>query len=381
MLTIFFLGKSHLKELVYFSELLEDTPFTLTHLKAEFKETELLPFPLVILFEKATESDAFFLLHQRSTLNPPPKRNILIIVKNNQEKLFSELKDNPVWRKTIFQITTQKIFSLHPHLVFESFLEQTELAKHQAQLTPELDLIDDNISKLSGKIEQELQHLKTVHEKFFSKKRIKLPGLTLYTKYLPGTKSRSDFFDIIRFKGPLVFIMISTSYTKMPDAMNVYLLFNDKVRRGHYHGRAIEDFLEQMDEILNEDSESDFFFAILDPRTLLFEIFRQKKALLLNFGPLRQRPSPLFDNLYSQSAKLKRGEKYFIFSQGLQNSWSTQKMGSSIPSFISRRQEMAGHDIITEVFYYLTNASDENFLKEDSTTLLIEVQNNVIHEA
>lgn len=252
-----------------------------------------------------------------------------------------------------------------------------------------LKTVAQNLGEFVEMGKLELQKIKSLHEKIVPLRSESVKGLKILSKYAAGQSSGGDFFDIIKTDKHVVFLLFSSSsYITSTIVLNEF----EKISKsGHATIEMLENFIylcqHQITELGAEEVKGrhliDIFLGMISLQSYKFEGFNFGSSNLLSIGSsVQANDFPLqkaFKNKAFFSINLESDQKYFIFSPGVAANSDGIIGHKSVEKFCLEDGVVTrSEDFINEMFFQLKKKLNGGFLKYDCSSIVIEVQKNII---
>jgi hypothetical protein len=232
----------------------------------------------------------------------------------------------------------------------------------------------------------QLLRVKKVYEQKAPKRLENFKGFTVYSKYAAGEDMGGEFFDIFAKENKIFMLMsASSSYIASSSILEYFsdlkaqpaISTNNEI---NFINRVRTE-LEQINENKKVPVEAQMITCILDINTLNIEghIFGNFQVMSSNLKREIARNNPLNGNIENSKfeLQLERGERILLNSPGFTNNWDMSNPKFMIEELVSNKKIKA-LDVLDEVYFQLRKESSTGFLSHDASSLILEVQSNVM---
>lgn len=280
-----------------------------------------------------------------------------------------------------------------------------ELQKYRSELTRTNQSLEKVISELS----QELKWVSVIQKALSPTAIPNIPGFEFSSKFIPGSESGGDYFDIFEHDDRLKFgILMSSSsgYAMSALFLSVLLKLSGRIeaKKGTAPTQALELLASEMKPNMQGKDEVQIFYGVVDRRTFDFRYSSlgematllvpagQDKAVRLAAGgpPLKQdfAGKPL-----DQTIQLGPRDRLILCSEGIVSAanpsgekfgWdrlqdSVLRAARSKPKSTSGTSAVVGvHDIRNEILFRLEQFTETSEPTRDLTVIVVEVNDRVI---
>jgi sigma-B regulation protein RsbU (phosphoserine phosphatase) len=278
-------------------------------------------------------------------------------------------------------------------------LEQ-ELSAKNAEVVryrSELKKTNTQLEKIVADLGQELK-LAGLVQKVLSPTEIpNIPGIEFSTKFIPGSRSGGDYFDIFEHDDRMKFGIIlssSSGYTMSALFLSVLIKLSAQIeaRKGMAPDKVVKMMAQEIvPNIHNQDSAS-LFYAVFDRRSYelsycsvgnvlgLLQSHGDTKASVLepSAGALEKDydQQPL-----SQTLQMGARDRLILCSEGIWEAKNSQSeiMGrENIIQAILRAPRSGVHEVRNEILYQVERHLEQNEPLRDQTVVVTEVKDRVI---
>ncbi len=247
--------------------------------------------------------------------------------------------------------------------------------------------VNQNLNEVVEFTLNELQRIKSIHEKLVPIRADDLKGISIASKFAAGESSGGEFFDMVKGEQEcLVLLSNAKSYVVSSLLLSNFEIFRETK---NFSNEMIKKFILNLnDELLSKEipekrKEVDVFIAKIDLKTMQIEgynigqcdlITSEGQSVCSNQSKLD--PSSLDD--CSFLFRLSRGEKIMLLSPGIKSNCDNLLGGMNYLSFAKDQINLAPRQALDEVFYQLKRFTNTSFLKDDASVIFFEVKSNVI---
>lgn len=275
-----------------------------------------------------------------------------------------------------------------------------ELAVKDAELHRyrlELSKANTALEKLISQISQELKLAQTL-QKFLSPTELpNVQGFEFSTKFIPGSRSGGDYFDIFEHEDKLKFgILISSAsgYSLSSLLLSVIIKISSQMeaRRGLEAHKVVALLAKEVVPHIQNEDRANVFYAVVDRRSYemqycsvgaidcFHQIYGQDTLVeLLPTGPgfgkdFNTEPQ-------SRSVQLNSRDRIIIATEGLklsQNSLGQNWGGHRLSEAISRAPRQGVHELRNEILYANEKFAGKTEPVRDQTLIVTEVKDRII---
>ncbi|AFY00247.1 PP2C family protein-serine/threonine phosphatase [Bdellovibrio bacteriovorus] len=275
-----------------------------------------------------------------------------------------------------------------------------ELAVKEAELHRyrlELSKANGALEKMIAQISQELK-LAQVMQKFLSPTELpNVQGFEFSTKFLPGTRSGGDYFDIFEHEDKLKFgILISSAsgYSLSSVLLSVIIKISSQIeaRRGLEAHKVLALLAKEVVPSIQNEDKASVFYGIVDRRNFemqycsvgnidgFMQVYGQDSLVeLLPTGPSLGKD--FNTEPQSRVIQLNPRDRLIMATEGLklsQNSLGVNWGGHGISEAISRAPKQGVHELRNEILLSNERYSGKQDPVRDQTLIVTEVKDRVI---
>ncbi|UOE99897.1 PP2C family protein-serine/threonine phosphatase [Bdellovibrio bacteriovorus] len=278
-------------------------------------------------------------------------------------------------------------------LEHELAVKEAELHRYRLELTK----ANTALEKLIHQISQELKLAQTL-QKFLSPTELpNVQGFDFSTKFLPGTRSGGDYFDIFEHEDKLKFgILISSAsgYSLSSLLLSVIIKISSQMeaRRGLEADRVVALMAKEVVPHITNDDRASLFYAVVDRRSYemqycsvgvidgFLQVYGQDSLVeLLPTGPSLGKDF----NTEPQSRKVQLNprDRVILATEGLkmsQNSLGVNWGGHGISEAIMRAPKTGVHEVRNEILFANEKYTGKTDPVRDQTLIVTEVKDRVI---
>lgn len=265
-----------------------------------------------------------------------------------------------------------------------NFIE-SNLKNHEV-LKSQLISLSRELSETMEDVGSQLLRVKKVYEQKAPKRLENFKGFTIYSKYAAGEDMGGEFFDIFAKENKIFMLMsASSSYIASSSILEYFSELKGQaeitVENEINFIDRVKDELEQINENKKKPVEAQLITCILDINTLNItgHVFGNFQVMSSNLKREVTRNNPLSGKIENSAfeLQLERGERLLLNSPGFINNWDMSRPEFMIEELVSNKQIKA-LDVLDEVYFQLKKESKTGFLSHDASSLILEVQSNVM---
>lgn len=275
-----------------------------------------------------------------------------------------------------------------------------ELAVKEAELHRyrlELGKANGALEKMIVQVSQELKLAQSL-QKFLSPTELpNVQGFEFSTKFLPGTRSGGDYFDIFEHEDKLKFgILISSasgySLSSLLLSMIIKISSQIEARRGLEAHKVVALLAKEVVPNIQNEDKASVFYGIVDRRSFemqycsvgnidgFMQVYGQEGLVeLLPTGPSLSKD--FNTEPQSRVIQLNPRDRLVLATEGLkmsQNSLGVNWGGHGISEAISRAPKQGVHELRNEILFANEKYSGKSDPVRDQTLIVTEVKDRVI---
>ncbi|UXR64900.1 SpoIIE family protein phosphatase [Bdellovibrio bacteriovorus] len=278
-------------------------------------------------------------------------------------------------------------------LEHELAVKEAELHRYRLELTK----ANGALEKMIGQVSQELKLAQTL-QKFLSPTELpNVQGFEFSTKFLPGTRSGGDYFDIFEHEDKLKFgILISSasgySLSSLLLSMIIKISSQIEARRGLEAHKVVALLAKEVVPNIQNEDKASVFYGIVDRRSFemqycsignidgFMQVYgREGLVELLPTGPSLSKD--FNTEPQSRVIQLNPRDRLILATEGLkmsQNSLGVNWGGHGISEAISRAPKQGVHELRNEILFANEKYSGKPDPVRDQTLIVTEVKDRVI---
>lgn len=275
-----------------------------------------------------------------------------------------------------------------------------ELAVKEAELHRyrlELSKANSVLEKMIGQVSQEIKLALTM-QKFLSPTELPhVHGFDFSTKFLPGTRSGGDYFDIFEHEDKLKFgILISSasgySLSSLLLSMIIKMSSQMEARRGLEPHKLVAQLATEVVPSIQNDDRASVFYGVIDRRNYemqycsigsidgFLQVYGQDSLVeLLPTGPSLGKE--FNTEPQKNTVQLNPRDRLILATEGLkttQNSLGVAWGGHNLAEAIARAPKQGAHELRNEILFANEKYSGKADPARDQTLLVTEVKDRVI---
>lgn len=274
---------------------------------------------------------------------------------------------------------------------------QQELALKENQLQSyrlQIKKVNQNLESMIAQVSQELRLAQEIQKRLSPTELPQIQGFEISTKYVPGTATGGDYFDIFEHDDRLRFGLIlssSSGYAMSALFLSILMKLSTRIesRKGLEPHAALLQVFAEMKPSLGPSDRASLFYGWMDRRdyrlhyshTGHLKIFCQRKGQdSLEILPSQgERLEKDFNtSLQTVSLPLDSKDRLILCSEGVVQGLSQE----SLIEIIRSQAKMGVHDMRNEILYQLELTLEKSKgVKEstrDLTVIVVEVKDRVI---
>ncbi|WP_374077559.1 PP2C family protein-serine/threonine phosphatase [Bdellovibrio bacteriovorus] len=278
-------------------------------------------------------------------------------------------------------------------LEHELAVKDAELHRYRLELTK----ANHALEKMINQVSQELKLAQTL-QKFLSPTQLpNVQGFEFSTKFLPGTRSGGDYFDIFEHEDKLKFgILISSAsgYSLSSMLLSVIIKISSQMeaRRGLEAHKVVSLLAKEVVPSIQNDDKASIFYGVVDRRSYemqycsvgvidgFLQVYGQDSLVeLLPTGPSLGKDYNTEPQ--SRTIQLNPRDRVVLATEGLkmsQNSLGVNWGGHGLSEAISRAAKQGVHELRNEILYANEKYSGKTDPVRDQTVIVTEVKDRVI---
>lgn len=253
------------------------------------------------------------------------------------------------------------------------------LASEKQFLKSDLITLDRELGDLYHALSEELHRVKSSYEKKFPKRFEEIKGIKFYGKYAAGNNMGTDFYDLIETEDEIIGILCSSDSYLV--STSIVSFVQDLKGQGSIDAETESLFFEKIYDEQKKLSGKrtinvDVLFYRLNLSTLELS-FRSNGHFGYIIDNEGQTTFPESEEISSSTVELERGSRVLINSTGFYKN-------ELEPIPVSKVEELMGNknvkslDILDEIYFQLKKSTEDGIIEFDSSSIIIEVNPNVM---
>jgi len=237
-----------------------------------------------------------------------------------------------------------------------------------------------------GTVEEQMQRVKKVYEQKAPKRLENFKGVSVLSKYTAGEDIGGEFFDVFT-KDNKIFMLMSacSSFLGSSSILQAFSEFKEKQQITKENEETFINNIRMDLKDINSDREdkvvNELFTCILDVNTMKLEGHSFGNFQLLCSGSQAIDMDKNDFCAVNEDARfeviLKRGERFILNSPGFIKNWNTKTPGFLIEELLMKKS-LKSLGLLDEIYFQLKKDSSTGFLPYDASSIILEVQKNVI---
>lgn len=275
-----------------------------------------------------------------------------------------------------------------------------ELAVKEAELHRyrlELSKANGALEKMIHQISQELKLAQTLQKLLSPTELPNVQGFEFSTKFLPGTRSGGDYFDIFEHEDKLKFgILISSAsgYSLSSLLLSVIIKISSQMeaRKGLEPHKVVALLAKEVVPAIQNEDKASLFYGVVDRRSYemqycsvgtidgFLQVYGQDSLVeLLPTGPSLGKDYNTEPQ--SHAIQLNPRDRVILATEGLktaQNSLGVSWGGHGLAEAISRAPKQGVHELRNEILFANEKYTGKTDPVRDQTLIITEVKDRVI---
>ncbi len=253
----------------------------------------------------------------------------------------------------------------------------------------ELFKISHQLDEVMSQISTDISALKKIHKALVPTEIPNMAGFEFSRKFLYGSKTGGDYFDIFEHEDRLKFgILLSSSSGYAMSALFLSLILKVshliEAKKGLSPDKMIEKISAELKDIASSKDHAHVFYGVVDRRNYTLELcvvgqihgFLQSpteslKLISSNSDPLGPQFSPTFKSI---SVDLESKARLVLLSDGVTKVLSIDE----ISKLLNQLDKQQVHDVRNELLYQCQKKTDLENPINDQTVVVMEVKDRVI---
>ncbi|MNK81561.1 Phosphoserine phosphatase RsbU [compost metagenome] len=278
-------------------------------------------------------------------------------------------------------------------LEHELAVKEAELHRYRLELTKANSVVE----KLIHQVSQELKIAQNL-QKFLSPTTLpNIQGFDFSTKFLAGTRSGGDYFDVFEHEDKLKFGVIissATGYTLSSLLLSVIIKISSQMeaRRGLEAHKVVALLANEIVSKISNEDRASLFYGVVDRRSYEFQycsvgnidgfcqVYGQDSLVeLLPTGPALGKD--FNTEPQSRTIQLNPRDRLILATEGLKNSQNSLGVnwgGHGLSEAISRAPKQGVHELRNEILFSNEKYTGKTEPLRDQTLIVTEVKDRVI---
>ncbi len=267
-----------------------------------------------------------------------------------------------------------------------------ELKKKDSEIMiyrQELSKISHRLDTLMSQVGSDVQLLSQIQQKLVPTEIPNIPGFEISRKFLYGSKSGGDYFDIFEHEDKLKFgILVASSSGYAMSALFLSLVMKAShvlgARKGHTPDKIMQQIAEEVKKIAPPQDTTSAFYGVIDRRDFTLHFCNAGKMDAYYLTPQKhvqvlKSTNSAFGQQFSEkltlaSIELEPKARICIVTEGL-----SEVLGAeSIVKIINDKAKNTVHDLRNELLFQAQRKSALAEPVRDQTVVIVEVKSRVI---
>jgi hypothetical protein len=277
---------------------------------------------------------------------------------------------------------------LNQNILVQQISNLEEFIKSNDQLKSQLISLNMELNEIIGGVEDQLYRVKRAYENNAPRRLEEFQGFRIYSKYAAGDDMGGEFFDLLA-KENKIFVMMSATSSYLASS-SILQLFTELKALEEITQDDERDFINKVKEQVESLSESQgkevraqLLTCILDLNTLEMQghVFGNFKVISSDVKNNREFSSSIALDFEQAKfkRKIQRGERIMLCSPGFVMNWIGFNPKFMIEELVTNKK-IKVLDILDEIYFQLKKDAVDGFLKSDASSIIMEVQDNVMLE-
>lgn len=256
----------------------------------------------------------------------------------------------------------------------------------KAILKSQMINLNGELNELIGSVGIQLKRVKKLYEKKAPKRLENFKGLSVISKYAAGENGGGEFFDLYSTDSKLLLMMSSCSSFLASSSLLQYFSelkatekVNDKILLGFI--KKISNELEVINKSRKKKATIDLFLGIIDFADLKMDGYKFGEFQILSNSLENEITVQNRDFTKPEKSKftlqLERSQRILLNSSGFMKNWSLTNVDFLIEELFLNNKNRA-LDILDELYFNLKKKSMNGFLAHDASSVMLEVDENVM---
>lgn len=272
-------------------------------------------------------------------------------------------------------------------------VKDSELARYRSEVSK----ANHSLEGLINQISQELSMAQVLQRSLSPTELPNISGFEFSTKFIPGTRSGGDYFDIFEHEDKLKFGILlasSSGYTMSALLLSVVIKISSQIeaRRGLSAEKVMSLLAKEIVPHIQNKDRASIFYGVVDRRTfeMQYSMVGTIDALLQVYGQdglqeLNACAGPLSKDFNTEpqlcTVQLNPRDRMILATEGVKGSENSEGVmwgSNSLKEAVLRAPKNGVHGLRNEILYSSEKHAGKADPVRDQTLLAIEVKDRVI---